>query len=122
MDIHIEQLFKVQIGSGENILFWTEDWTGDGDLASRFPLLFKLDKRKTNFISDRVRGSVVVWDWKRKPKSVSEVNELQILNSLLDGIVGVDQQEGWIFKLSGDGKFKVCNLRALIAAKITTPR
>ena len=122
MDIYIEHLFQVQIGTGENILFWLEDWTGEGDLAFRLPLLFKLDKRKSSFIADRVRGSAVAWDWKRKPKSASEVNELQILNCLMDGIVGEDQQEGSNFKLSGDGKFKVCNLRALIAAKITTPR
>ena len=62
--IDLSSIFKIKVGSGENTLFWLDDWLG-GSLDGRFPLLFNLDKRKGCFVADRVALVNFKWAWKK---------------------------------------------------------
>lgn len=64
MGIDFPSLISYKIGEGNITLFWINR---GGNFASRFPLIFELDKRKFCFISNQVSLHGVEWVWKIKP-------------------------------------------------------
>ncbi|KAL4592668.1 hypothetical protein LXL04_005671 [Taraxacum kok-saghyz] len=117
LEIGLDDICHIQVGSGESMLFWLDDWIGGGSLASRFPLLSQLSRRKTCVVAERLNRSDWQWHWKRKPKSLEKLEELRDICDLLEGFSGSSQPDSWRFKLSGDGVFQVRELRALIDAR-----
>lgn len=50
LGIDLASLLKVKSGSGCNTLFWLKDWTRVSSLATRFPAIFDLDKKKYAYV------------------------------------------------------------------------
>ena len=117
--INFSYIFKFKIGSGWSTLFWLDDWTGDGVLASRFPRLYTLDKRKSSFIAERLDPNIGEWKWRRKPAGQAETDELQDLQLLVDSVNLSREDDTWNAELSADGKFYVHDVRNLMDSFLT---
>ena len=88
-------------------------------MASRFPNLFCLDKRKSCFLADRLSPQGAIWAWEKKPALPADIQELQQLSRVLEGRTLNQEQDSWRSKLSSDGKFYVHDIRKLVDSKIT---
>ncbi|KAL4585058.1 hypothetical protein LXL04_009671 [Taraxacum kok-saghyz] len=91
--IEYSSVFEIKVQAGYNTLLWLENWVGDGTLATRFPNLFELDKRKTCFIGERVGPNNLKWAWKRSPNNPLEMAELGRLNGEL---LQLHVSDGWM--------------------------
>ncbi|KAJ9559084.1 hypothetical protein OSB04_013698 [Centaurea solstitialis] len=117
----LSSIFYIKIGSGENTLFWLDNWLGGGSLNDRFPTLFDLDKKKRCLVADRVASNQLSWGWKKTPKTSMEITELVALSDLLSSINISGMEDKWRSKLSSDGDYYVHDLRHLIDIKVTIP-
>nr|KAJ0194781.1 hypothetical protein LSAT_V11C700354620 [Lactuca sativa] len=118
--INFDLVFKIHVGNSQNTLLWIDNWMNTDALNDRFPLLFKLDKGKFCFLSERQSEAGLVWDWKRKSSSVQELTELAELEVLVLGFSPSDQRDCWSSRLSCNGICYVRHLRALIDSKLTS--
>lgn len=117
LGIELYDLFEFHVGSGNGTLFWLDNWLGSGSLASRFPLLYGLDSRKSCFISDRLAS----WSWRQMPRSPVELAELEDLSEIIRHISISGSDDCWKFKLSGDDRFVVCAVRRFLDLRLTIP-
>lgn len=46
LNIELSHIFEFQVGDGDHTLFWLDDWIGNEALASNYPPLCSLDRRK----------------------------------------------------------------------------
>ena len=86
-------------------------------MATRFPLLFEIEKRKRCFIAERLTDNGVKWMWKRAPKEKMEMGEISQLERILTSVSIKNCPDLWSIKLAADGVFRVHDLRALIDLK-----
>ncbi|KAL4558843.1 hypothetical protein LXL04_037046 [Taraxacum kok-saghyz] len=117
--INLSSSYKLSIKSGSNTLFWLDDWDGIGPLADRFPQLFDLDKKKSCFISERMRSGTADWAWKRRPSGPTEIADLDSLTGLMTQLRLSDGTDSWVSLLSPDGSFAVRDFRSLIDSALT---
>ncbi|XP_023736870.1 uncharacterized protein LOC111884805 [Lactuca sativa] len=110
-----------EVRDGKKILFWLDDWLKNGTLAVKFPSLYALDKRKSCLLGDRWVNDVFSWAWKRKPNNSQELLELKSILDVTRMVVRSNGPDTWRSRLTDDGFFRVCDLRALIDSKLTTP-
>ena len=97
-----------------------EDWAGDGAFVERFPNIFNLDRKKSCFISDRIRSNrIFSWNWKQIPSNQLEITKLNALSSALSHVKLVHGRDKWSCKLSSDSNFYVNHLRNLIDSRFT---
>ncbi|CAI9301134.1 unnamed protein product [Lactuca saligna] len=117
--------FKLQnperVGDSKKILFLLDDWLKNGTLVVKFPSLYALDKKKTCFLSDRWADGTFSWAWKRKPNNSQELLELNSIVDITRFVVSSNGSDTWRSRLTVDGSFRVCDIRALIDSKLTVP-
>lgn len=113
LDISFSYLFELCLGTASNTLFWLDDWFGQGILASRFPFLFGLDKRKSCFVSERLTVSWPIWSWKKMVLCSLEVAELHNLYGLVSSVFLSNKPDTWRSKLLKDENFYVKDLNSL---------
>ena len=70
LDLDFDAIFRIQVGKGNNTLFWLDNWTGGGTFCTRFPQLYHKDRRKRCLVSERVKDDVVQWSWVKKPDCI----------------------------------------------------
>ena len=51
--LQINDIFKINIKSGENTQFWGDKWLGSTSLKEKYPELYNLESRKTCTVADR---------------------------------------------------------------------
>lgn len=108
------------VGLSSDTLFWLDNWTGNGEFAYRFPLLFELDKNKFCLVSERCNPNNMDWAWKKLPSSPLEISELESLKEIVESYSFSDGSDSWNSKLSADESFYVHDCRTLIDSKVTT--
>lgn len=113
--------FQVKLGCGSRILFWKDLWIGDQCLQSRFPTLYLLEKVKNCAVRDRFSNAGLVWDWKRRPCSDSELGELWNLTRMLGNVCLLSSADRMDFSLSPNGVYLVASLRKFIDSKLACP-
>ncbi|KAI3515062.1 hypothetical protein L1887_13811 [Cichorium endivia] len=80
--IGLENILRCEVHSGDKTLFWKDFWCGSSPLESRFPALYKLEKRKSCLVSDRLCSNGFRWSWFRAPCNPTEILQLnQLLTS-----------------------------------------
>ena len=114
LGITFSSLFDIRIGDGSDTLFWYDDWTGLGSLASICPRLINLDKKKSAFVSERLCGNQPNWKWKRAAMDQMEAAEFIKLEDIMMGAHTSSGADTWTSKLLSDGSFYVRDLRHLI--------
>lgn len=107
IDIDFSKIITCKVGSVSDVLFWLDDWLGDGCLASRLPLLYDLDKKKNHalfpsvFVVKVPNGSVL------NLIPPLKLFELIQLNTLVNNLNLYSSKDSWSSDLSSDGIFYV---------------
>ncbi|GJU32731.1 RNA-directed DNA polymerase, eukaryota [Tanacetum coccineum] len=104
---------KKRVGNGINSLFWFDCWIGDAPLHSIFPRLFALELDKNITVAAKL-NSEVDSSFRRSARGGIETYQLQGLISLLGSVSLSNSCDRWFCDLSGDGVFRVKEVRKFI--------
>lgn len=100
-----------KVGNGVDIKFWLDNWTGNGKLNTKFPVLFKQESSKKVNVRCRLNGDGSFnWKWKNNVWSQAAVNELVEFYNLGIHVHLNEDQDCWVWK---DEESKVFSVRAV---------
>ncbi|KAK9066013.1 hypothetical protein SSX86_015415 [Deinandra increscens subsp. villosa] len=99
-DIHFWDDIKASPGNDSTVLFWHDTWLTHTNLKSVFPDLYHLEKSKSCLVTDRVRSTssntiTTSWNWKSQPSTISELNSLSQLSSILLSFAPSPGRDRW---------------------------
>nr|GEU60494.1 RNA-directed DNA polymerase, eukaryota [Tanacetum cinerariifolium] len=101
------------IRDGNNIRFWSDIWKGDRPLKEVFPRVFALELDKEILVAEKVATSID-HSFRRPIRSVVEQQQRTDLALLMDFVSLSSSQDRWVCDLSGDGEFRVKEIRNYI--------
>ncbi|GJV54206.1 putative RNA-directed DNA polymerase, eukaryota, reverse transcriptase zinc-binding domain protein [Tanacetum coccineum] len=104
------------VGDGSSILFWKDNWNGNGPLMLRFNRLYHLDVNKDCRLSDRRVHDAWVWNWNRPIIGSRNEAALALLVSELGHVIFSDRPDSWRWNMENDGIFTVHETRSHIDA------
>ncbi|GKC94156.1 RNA-directed DNA polymerase, eukaryota [Tanacetum coccineum] len=107
---------KKRIGNGIDTSFWYDCWIDDLALHIKFPRLFALELDKDISVAEKM-NSQVTQSFRREPRGGIELQQLTDLATLLDSLILNNSKDRWYCDLSGDGEFRVKELRNFIDDK-----
>lgn len=116
IDINLQ--FRGKIGKGDSLMFWLDNWSGLGQLSTRFPTLFKLEACKKVNVASRIQedGSFV-WKWKNESWSNTAINELIALHNLDMHAHFSDEQDYWEWGVKDSKLFSVQSVRSILETR-----
>lgn len=127
--ISLRDLFRRKVGRGEKTRFWKDVWIVGVPLKDKFPRIYKIESNKNSLIKDRVvvqPDSMVEmsWQWKKHRMSNAELNEFQLLTTLLNNFTFTHEDDSWEWIIGDNGKFSVKSLRQAldISKKYSIPK
>ncbi|GKD28305.1 RNA-directed DNA polymerase, eukaryota, partial [Tanacetum coccineum] len=104
---------KKRIGDGYCTRFWYDNWICDKSLRDRFPRLFALEMEKEVSVAVKM-GASVADSFRRFVRDGSERHQMLDLISMLESVSLSSAQDRWICDLSGDGEFRVKEVRNIL--------
>lgn len=104
---------KKRIENGSGTSFWYDKWLGDKPFKDLFPHLFELELNKEVSVAVKVQD-VVSLSFRRPVRVGSEHQQMADLNSLMESVVLSQSHDRWFCDLSGDGEFRVKEVRNFI--------
>ncbi|GJS55258.1 hypothetical protein Tco_0628620 [Tanacetum coccineum] len=105
-------LCSKRVGDGNNTSFWFDIWKGDSNFHDTFPRMFALETDKLSTVAAKIAqvdGSI-----RRPVRSGLEQDQFNELVSYIDSISLSSSQDRWVYNASGDGRFRVKDIRNLI--------
>nr|GEX65062.1 RNA-directed DNA polymerase, eukaryota [Tanacetum cinerariifolium] len=111
---------KKRVGNGLDTSFWYDCWIDDSALHIEFPRLFALELDKDISVVGKM-NSQVTQSFRREPRGGIELQQLTDLATLLDSVILNNSKDRWYCDLSGDGEFRVKELRNFIDDKDCLP-
>ncbi|GJY37600.1 RNA-directed DNA polymerase, eukaryota [Tanacetum coccineum] len=104
---------KKRVGNGNDTRFWRDRWIGDKPLSVKFPRLFALELNK--YVSVAVKMDTSVYhSFRRSVRDGLEQQLMVDLYMLLEAVSLSNSQDRWICDLTGDGEFRVKEVRNYI--------
>ena len=100
----------MRLGDGRIVRFWLDVWTGDRALREVFPRMFALEKDKEITVANKLNSSVVS-SFRRLVRGGIEHVQLLELYQVVESVVLSSSRDRWVCTLSGDGEFKVKDVR-----------
>ncbi|XP_076920429.1 uncharacterized protein LOC143581548 [Bidens hawaiensis] len=114
----MDYMMKMVIKDGKKSLFWLDLWIGEEMLCNTFPLLFRLEQYKDCCVAERlvmVNGEFCgVWDWRRRPGSIQELNELFLLLQVCQNVQLGDGIDTTCWSINDSSDFSVAGLKQKI--------
>ncbi|GJY37837.1 RNA-directed DNA polymerase, eukaryota [Tanacetum coccineum] len=104
---------KIRIGNGQSTRFWKDRWIDDHSLLGKFPRLYALETNKDISVADKLHPSLS-FSWRRSVRGGIESQQFNHLSSLLDSVSLSNSEDRWVCDLSGDGVFRVKDVRNLL--------
>ncbi|GJW56983.1 RNA-directed DNA polymerase, eukaryota [Tanacetum coccineum] len=105
---------KKQIGDGSCSRFWYDPWTSDQPLRTMFPRIFALETNKDSTVEAKLRFFSVETSLRRPVRDGAERQQWDELCAILDPVILSPSKDRWICDLSGDGAFRVKEVRSLL--------
>nr|GEZ82909.1 RNA-directed DNA polymerase, eukaryota, reverse transcriptase zinc-binding domain protein [Tanacetum cinerariifolium] len=102
-----------RIRDGNNTRFWSDIWKGDRPLKKVFPRMFALELDKEILVAEKVATSVD-HSLCRPIRGGVEQQQHTDLALLIDFVSLSLSQDRWVCNLSGDGEFRVKEIRNYI--------
>ncbi|KAJ0941167.1 putative RNA-directed DNA polymerase [Helianthus annuus] len=119
--ISIKDALKVELGNGEKIRFWHDDWVGHGPLKFQFPNVFKLVADKNALVSScyEFPGTNCLWSWgwAKDPASAGEWAELGHMMRLLQQVEMSGHGDKWVWPNDAGESFSTRCIRKEIEVK-----
>ncbi|GJV14855.1 RNA-directed DNA polymerase, eukaryota [Tanacetum coccineum] len=104
---------KKRIGDGYCTRFWYDNWICDKSLRDRFPRLFALEMEKEVSVAVKM-GASVADSFRRFVRDGPECHQMLDLIYMLESVSLSSAQDRWICDLSGDGEFRVKEVRNIL--------
>lgn len=109
------QNFRIILGNGERIHFWTDRWFNDMSLRSEFPTLFSLSVEKEGSLQFFYHRKGLGSDWKlafRRSLLAWEEEEVHRLNVLLAEVPNLNPltEDNCLWRASNSGVFSVASV------------
>ena len=98
------------IGNGQRVRFWEDTWHGNSSLATQYPSLYNIVRRK-NVLADVITTAPLNIEFRRAltgPKSaawISLVNKLMLVSLS-------DEKDAFLWRLTTSGNFTVKSMYA----------
>lgn len=109
-NINIEDMLVCEVGVGNSVQFWNENWVAGGRLRDRFPMAYGISRDKKVMVADCYKraGEVVFWDWawKRMPSSELEIQEVKGLMDILMQEKTPKRPDQWMWRSIGGVKYE----------------
>ena len=90
--VRLDDIFRINVKSGENTQFWYDKWLGTETLKEKYPTLFDLESRKTCKVADRFLDGNFAGNWSNQ--SIEEAECAQQLDSLMTDLESLEFQPG----------------------------
>ncbi|GKC30331.1 RNA-directed DNA polymerase, eukaryota [Tanacetum coccineum] len=104
---------KKRIGNGCDTRFWFDCWIGESPLHIQFPRLFALEQDKDISVAIKLNFSLD-HSFRRCVRDGIEFQQMTELKSKLDLISLSNSRDLWFCDLTGDGEFRVKEVRNFI--------
>ncbi|GKE09150.1 hypothetical protein Tco_1412701 [Tanacetum coccineum] len=104
---------KKRIGNGCDTRFWFDCWIGESSLHIQFPRLFALEQDKDISVAIKLNFSLD-HSFRRCVRNGTEFQQMTELKSKLDLISLSNSRDLWFCDLTGDGEFRVKEVRNFI--------
>nr|GEV24524.1 RNA-directed DNA polymerase, eukaryota, reverse transcriptase zinc-binding domain protein [Tanacetum cinerariifolium] len=104
-----------RVGDGNNTFFWSDIWKGEVPFRDAFPRLFALETDKNVSVADKLVAGVVS-SFRRPVRGGREQQQWLDLASILATVSLSSVGDRWTCNLSGDGSFRVRDVRNYIDA------
>nr|GEV54553.1 RNA-directed DNA polymerase, eukaryota [Tanacetum cinerariifolium] len=105
-------LCSKKVGDGNNTNFWFDIWKGESNLQDTFPRMFALETDKQSTVAAKI--AQVDGSFRRPVRGSLEQDQFNELISFIDSVSLSFSQDGWVCNASGDGSFRVKDIRNLI--------
>ncbi|GKC13209.1 hypothetical protein Tco_1009991 [Tanacetum coccineum] len=120
--IHLSSSFEWEVGSGNAIMFWEDNWIGMGKLRDLFPRLYHLDVVNDAILGNKGfwREDEWVWNWVwRSDLRGRAITDMYNLSNLVQDIqLKKDTKDKCKWRLNDGGSFTVKGLRDMVDSKI----
>ncbi|XP_022028823.1 uncharacterized protein LOC110929940 [Helianthus annuus] len=107
-----------EVGTGNTVKFWLDNWCGGKSFKERYPALFKIATNRQMKVADRVVKLVnenqwkIGWAW--PPSSEEEWAEWSNMLQQLNNIKFRTGEDRWKWKSADKGEFSVADIRKQI--------
>nr|GFA47274.1 RNA-directed DNA polymerase, eukaryota, reverse transcriptase zinc-binding domain protein [Tanacetum cinerariifolium] len=105
-------LSSKKVGDGNNTSFWFDIWKGESNLHDTFPRMFALETDKQSTVATKI--AQVDGSFRRPVRGGLEQDQFNKLISFIDSVSVSSSQDRWVCNASGDGSFRVKDIRNLI--------
>nr|GFA11470.1 RNA-directed DNA polymerase, eukaryota, reverse transcriptase zinc-binding domain protein [Tanacetum cinerariifolium] len=105
---------KMRIRDGSGTRFWFYPWLSDVPLYVRFPCLFALELDRESVVADKLGASSVSGSFRRDVRDGAERQQWDDLSYLIRLVILSPSKDRWTCDMSGDGEFKVKDVRNCI--------
>ncbi|GKE29664.1 RNA-directed DNA polymerase, eukaryota, partial [Tanacetum coccineum] len=103
-------LCSKRVGNGNNTSFWLDIWKGDSTLRDDFPRMYALELDKQISVADKMAAQVDA-SFRRPVRGGIELNQFNDLVSFIDSVSLSSSHDRWVCNASGDGNFRVKDIR-----------
>ncbi|KAI3497002.1 hypothetical protein L1887_39382 [Cichorium endivia] len=114
MGLSLEKIISCQVESGDKVLFWKDSWCSPLTFERQFPDLYKLERRKTCFVSERITPNGVCWRWKNSPSNPCEIDQFNRLIQAVNSISLSFRSDSWVCTVAPEKLFHVAAVRCAI--------
>ncbi|GKE25090.1 RNA-directed DNA polymerase, eukaryota, reverse transcriptase zinc-binding domain protein, partial [Tanacetum coccineum] len=105
---------KIRIGDGCCTQFWYDSWTSEQPLCIMFPRIFALESTKDSTVECKFGLPSVDVSFRRLVRDGVERKQWNDLCEILDHIILSSSKDRWYCDLSGDGEFRVKEVRSCL--------
>ncbi|GJS99731.1 RNA-directed DNA polymerase, eukaryota [Tanacetum coccineum] len=105
---------KIRIGDGCCTRFWYDSWTSEQPLCIMFPRIFALESTKDSTVECKFGLPSVDVSFRRPVRDGVERKQWNDLCEILDHVILSSSKDRWYCDLSGDGEFRVKEVRSCL--------
>nr|GFC24723.1 RNA-directed DNA polymerase, eukaryota, reverse transcriptase zinc-binding domain protein [Tanacetum cinerariifolium] len=112
--VDIFEFMKIQLGNGNSIKFWTDNWFHGRILKDICPKMFTLENRKDVSVSEKMGDLHLDGLFRRANRGRCEQEQFQILEGVVNSTKLVQMEDRWVWNLESSGDFSVASVKKKI--------
>ena len=103
--LNIPNLLQVEIGNGEDTLFWEDKWNEKGSLKDIFPRIYALESEKKVKANQRLDRDIEDWERRRAIRDGREREEANMLEVILNSQNLSNKKDSWRIPQAPKGSY-----------------